>query len=137
MSFSLRVFFEDPFWVGLFTISEGASAKYCRVVFGGEPSEIEIYDFFQRNYYDLKFSESMPAAPEEHLDINPKRKHREVAKNLYERSSEKKSYEIIKQSMLNGQKACQKIAREQQKMERDAHKMQVKLAKRKEKHRGH
>jgi hypothetical protein len=137
MSFSLRVFFEDPFWVGLFTISEGASAQYCRVVFGGEPSEIEIYDFFQRNYYNLKFSESMPAVPEEHLDINPKRKQREVAKNLHERSSEKKSYEIIKQSMLNGQKARQNIARKQQKMERDAHTMQVKLAKRKEKHRGH
>jgi len=137
MSFCLTVFFEDPFWVGLLTISEGATAKYCRVVFGGEPSDIEIYNFFHRNYYNLKFSESLPAMQEKPPVKNPKRRQREVSKNLHQRSGEKKSYEVIKRSMQHSQKARQKTACKQREMEHQSYIMQVKKAKMKEKHRGH
>jgi hypothetical protein len=137
VSLILTVFFDDPFWVGLFTLSEGAQAQYCRVVFGGEPSDLEIYDFLQRNYHNLKFSKSLPAPPEEPAIKNPKRRQREVSKSLQQRAGEKKSYEIIKQSLQQTQKALKKAARKQREIEHQDLIYQIKQTKKKEKHRGH
>ena len=52
----LTVFFEEPFWIGVFErISEG-KLSVCKVTFGAEPKDYEVYDFVLRNYYRLKFS---------------------------------------------------------------------------------
>ncbi len=37
----LTVFFEDPFWVGLYEREDGGSYEVCRVVFGAEPKDKE------------------------------------------------------------------------------------------------
>ena len=137
MSLTLTVFFEDPFWVGLFTITEGTTAQYCRIVFGKKPSIKEIYDFFHRNYHDLKFSESLAAVPEAPLVKNPQRRQREVSKSLHKRLGEKKSYEVIKQSIQHSQNTIKRAARKQRDIENEDYIQQVKQAKRKEKHRGH
>lgn len=40
----LTVFFEEPFWIGVFErISEGR-LSVCKVTFGAEPKDYEIYD---------------------------------------------------------------------------------------------
>lgn len=55
----LTVFFEEPFWIGVFErISEGRLSVY-KVTFGVEPKDYEIYDFVLRNYYQLRFSPAM------------------------------------------------------------------------------
>ena len=52
----LTVFFEKPFWVGFFErISEG-KLSVCRVTFGAESKDYEIYHFVLKNYYWLRFS---------------------------------------------------------------------------------
>lgn len=52
----LTVFFEEPFWIGVFErISEG-KLSVCKITFGAEPKDYEIYDFVLKNYYRLKFS---------------------------------------------------------------------------------
>jgi hypothetical protein len=137
MSFSLEVFFEDPFWVGLFTLSEGSTAQYSRVVFGGEPSDNEIYHYFLRNFSALKFSELLPVIEAKPLIKNPKRRQREVSKNLKQQTGEKKSYEVVKQQIQQTQKASRKTAQKQEKSQIEEYKTQLKQAKRKEKHRGH
>ena len=41
----LTVFFEEPFWRGVFErISEG-KLSVCKVTFGTEPKDYEVYDF--------------------------------------------------------------------------------------------
>ena len=41
----LTVFFEEPFWIGVFErISEG-KLSVCKVTFGAEPKDYEVYDF--------------------------------------------------------------------------------------------
>ena len=46
----LTVFFEDPFWVGVFErISEGR-LSVCKVTFGAEPKDYEVSDFVLRNH---------------------------------------------------------------------------------------
>ena len=41
----LTVFFEDPFWVGIFERVESGKLSVCRVVFGSEPKDYEVWEF--------------------------------------------------------------------------------------------
>ena len=51
----LTVFFEEPFWVGVFErVSEG-KLSVCRVTFGAEPKDCEVDDFVLKNYSRLRF----------------------------------------------------------------------------------
>ena len=56
VSGKLTVFFEEPFWVGVFErVSEG-NLSVCKVMFGAEPKDYEVYEFVLKNYYQLQFS---------------------------------------------------------------------------------
>ena len=52
----LTVFFEDPFWVGVFERISDGKLSVCKVTFGAEPKDYEVYDFVLKNYYQLRFS---------------------------------------------------------------------------------
>jgi hypothetical protein len=82
MLYSLTVFFEDPWWVWLFTILDKGASQYCRVVFRKEPANTEVYQYFLNNYYQLKFTDGISAMPENPVNGNPKRRKREIANNL-------------------------------------------------------
>ena len=73
----LTVFFEEPFWIGVFErISEG-KLSVCKVTFGAEPKDYEVYDFVLNHYYELRFSPSVSGAVSE-KPRNPKRVQREL-----------------------------------------------------------
>ena len=57
----LTVFFEDPFWVGVFERISDGKLSVCKVTFGAEPKDYEIYAFVLRNHGRLKFSPSVEA----------------------------------------------------------------------------
>ena len=77
----LTVFFEEPFWVGVFErISEG-KLSVCKVTFGTEPKDYEVYDFILKNYYCLRFSPAVATDVKE-AGRNPKRVQREVRKQM-------------------------------------------------------
>lgn len=40
--FTLTVFFEDPFWVGVFEYVEGSRLSASKVTFGAEPRLFEL-----------------------------------------------------------------------------------------------
>lgn len=44
----------------------------CKVTFGAEPKDYEIYDFILREYYNLKFSLAV-ATVEKEKHVNPKK----------------------------------------------------------------
>jgi hypothetical protein len=137
MSLNLTVFFEDPFWVGLFSIVEGQLVRYCRVVFGGEPSDIEIYQYLHSNYRNLQFSEALQVYIEEPKIKNPKRRQREANRKLQQTPGEKKSYAVIKQTLQSQQKEIHQIVRKQNTLEHEEYVHKLKQIKRKEKHKGH
>lgn len=39
----LTVFFEAPFWVGMFERFEGGTLSVCRIVFGAEPKDYDVF----------------------------------------------------------------------------------------------
>lgn len=49
----------------------------CKVTFGAEPKDYEIYDFVLKNYYHIRFSSAVATDVKEASD-NPKRVQREV-----------------------------------------------------------
>ena len=50
------VLFDDPFWVGIFERLEGDKLSVCKVTFGAEPTDAQIYDFLMSHYNKLQFS---------------------------------------------------------------------------------
>ena len=48
----LIVYFEDPFWVGIFERISDNKLSAAKVTFGAEPKDIEVLEFINRNYYD-------------------------------------------------------------------------------------
>ena len=77
----LTVFFEEPFWVGIFERVENGKLSVSKVTFGTEPKDYEIYDFVLKNYYRLKFSPAVATDVKE-AGRNPKRVQREVRKQV-------------------------------------------------------
>ena len=77
----LTVFFEKPFWIGIFERIENGSLSVAKVTFGAEPKDYEVYDFVLNHYYELRFSPSVSGAVSE-KPRNPKRVQRELKKQL-------------------------------------------------------
>ena len=130
----LTVFFEEPFWIGVFErISEG-KLSVCKVTFGAEPKDYEIYEFVLKNYYRLKFSPAVATDVKEAVR-NPKRVQREVRKQVQNTGIGTKSQQALKlqQEQL---KIERKMKNHKQQEIDKKRKFELKQRKRKEKHRG-
>ena len=124
----MTVFFEEPFWVGLFEcISEG-KLSVCKVTFGAEPKDYEVYDFVLKNYYQLRFSLA-GATDVKESGRNPKRIKREVRKQIQNTGIGTKSQQ---EQLKTERKTVSREQREAQKQRQ----FELKQQKRKEKHRG-
>lgn len=79
---TLTISFEAPFWVGLYEREEEGLYQVCKIPFGAEPKDYEVYAFLQRHWKDLTFSPPLPAGTVPRTRINPKRLQREIRKQL-------------------------------------------------------
>ena len=52
----LTVYFEEPFWVGIFERIEDGKLSVAKVTFGAEPKDYEVKEYIQKYYFGLKFS---------------------------------------------------------------------------------
>jgi hypothetical protein len=134
VSGKLIVFFEEPFWVGVFErVSEG-NLSVCKVTFGAEPKDYEVYEFVLKNYYQLQFSPAVATGVKE-ASRNPKRVQREVRKQVQNTGIGTKSQQALKlqQEQLKIERKI--VSREQREAEKQRQ-FELKQQKRKEKHRG-
>ena len=46
---TLTISFEAPFWVGLYEREEEGLYQVCKIPFGAEPKDYEVYAFLQRH----------------------------------------------------------------------------------------
>ena len=81
MKASLTVFFEEPFWVGVFERIEDGKLSACKVTFGAEPKDYEVWDYILHHYYELVFSPAIEIQTRQAAD-NPKRRSRNARKHL-------------------------------------------------------
>ena len=131
----LTVFYEEPFWIGVFEQVSDGKLSVCKVTFGTEPKDYEVWEFVLKHYSNLKFSPAVEAEVKQTAD-NPKRRQRNAKKQVQSSGIGTKA-----QQALQMQREKMKIERRQiSKEQREAEKQRqfvLKQHKRKEKHKGH
>ena len=134
VSGKLTVFFEEPFWVGVFERVLDGKLSACKVTFGVEPKDYEIYDFVLKNYYQLRFSPAVAIDVKE-VGRNPKRVQREVRKQVQNTGIGTKSQQALKLQHEQLKTERKTVSREQREAQKQRQ-FELKQQKRKEKHRG-
>lgn len=134
VSGKLTVFFEEPFWVGVFERVSDGKLFVCKVTFGAEPKDYEIYHFVLKNYYQLRFSPAVGTDVKE-VSRNPKRVQREVRKQMQNTGIGTISQQALKLQQEQLKTERKAVSREQWEAEKQRQ-FELKQQKRKEKHRG-
>jgi hypothetical protein len=134
VSGKLTVFFEEPFWVGVFESVSDGKLSVCKVTFGVEPKDYEVYDFVLKNYYRLRFSPAVATDVKE-IGRNPKRVQREVRKQVQNNGIGTKSQQALKLQQEQLKTERKTMSRERQEAEKQRQ-FELRQQKRKEKHRG-
>ena len=131
----LTIYFEEPFWVGVFEELEGDKLSACRMVFGAEPTDAEVYDFILKHYYHLRFSAPVKTEIRPKAD-NPKRRQRNARKQLEKSGIGTKSQQALQKQYEENKTERKRTTHEQREAEKQWQ-FELKQQKRKEKHRGH
>ena len=135
VSGKLTVFFEDPFWVGVFEHIEDGKLTVAKVTFGAEPKEYEVQEYIQKYYYSLQFSPAVATVVKE-TKSNPKRMQRDAKKQMQENGISTKSQQALK--MQQEQNKQERKIRSRKQKEADEQRMfELKQQKKREKHKGH
>ena len=115
----LTIFFEEPFWVGIFERIEDGKLSAAKVTFGAEPKDYEVQEYIQKCYFSLKFSPVVETVVKD-IKRNPKRMQREAKKQMLEIGIGTKSQQALK------------LQQEQNKQEQNKQERKEKSRKRKE-----
>ena len=135
VSGKLTIYFEDPFWVGVFERIENRKLSVAKVTFGVEPKDYDVLEFINRNYYHLQFSPAVETVVKD-TKKNPKRAQRDAKKQTLETGVGTKSQQALKLQQEQNKQERKVRSREQ----RDAESQrlfELKQIKKREKHKGH
>ena len=133
-SVTLTVYFEDPFWVGVFQRREGGQLSAAKVIFGAEPRDSQVYDLLLRRYYRLTFGGQVEeAAPE--TRPNPKWMQREARRQMQKTGVGTKSQQALSALREQNKRARRENRRERRRAEAER-RFALKQEKRREKHKG-
>ena len=131
----LTVYFQEPFWIGVFERLCDGKISAAKITFGAKPKDYEILEFILNHYDNLAFSPAVSAVSKD-SGKNPKRLQRDVKKQLQNTGIGTKSqqalklqHEKIKQDRKK-QSSAQKLAEAKRLFEQ-------KQQKKKAKHKGH
>ena len=135
VSGKLTIYFEDPFWVGIFERIENRKLSVAKVTFGAEPKDYEVLEFINRNYYHLQFSPAVETVVKD-TKKNPKRAQRDAKKQTLETGIGTKSQQALKLQQEQNKQERKVRSREQREAESQRI-FELKKIKKREKHRGH
>ena len=135
VSGKLTIYFEDPFWVGVFERIENRKLSVAKVTFGAEPKDYEVLEFINRNYYHLQFSPAVEMVVKD-TKKNPKRAQRDAKKQTSETGIGTKSQQALKlQQEQNKQE--RKVRSHEQRDAESQRMFELKQMKKRKKHKGH
>ena len=93
---SLTILFEAPFWIGLYERTDHIRYEVCKITFGSEPKDYEVYEFLSKNWHKLKFSPPIQAEVAIERKVNPKRMQREIQSQLQDKGIGTKAQQALK-----------------------------------------
>ena len=123
------------FGSGLYERIDGDRYEVCKITFGAEPKDYEVYDFLLQNWRTLKFSPPLKADRIEERKINPKRMQREINNQLQDRGIGTKAQQALKLQHEQNKLERKTKSREQREAEKERQ-YALRQEKKKAKHRG-
>ncbi len=132
---SLTVYFEEPFWVGVVERVEGGRLSVCKITFGAEPRDAEVYAFVLKAYAGLRFGAAVKTEQKERR-ANPKKLQRDIKKQLQNQGVGTRAQQALK--LQHEQNKLEKrVKRKEQRAEQAERLFALKQQKKKEKRKGH
>ena len=131
----LTVFFEDPFWVGVFERIENGRLSAAKVTFGAEPKEPELLIYLLQHYYRLQFSPAVETAVKP-AHRNSKRAQREAGRQTAQVGIGTKSQQALQLQQEQNKQVRKRRSRARK--QTDAKRLYaLKQQQKREKHKGH
>ena len=134
MEANLTVYFENPFWLGVFERIEDGKLSVSKITFGAEPKDCEVWEYVLERYCELEFSPAVETGSRRAAD-NPKRRQRNARKQLERTGIGTKSQQAL-QLQLGQNKQERKLRSREQKQAEAERQFVLKQQKKKEKHKG-
>ena len=134
MGISLTVFFEEPFWAGIFERTENGKLSVCKVTFGAEPKDAEVCEFVLNHFNELVFSPAVETETRQTAD-NPKRRQRNARKQMEHSGVGTKSQQAL-QMQLEQNKRDRRVKSREQRLAEAERQFALKQQQKKEKHKG-
>lgn len=131
----LTVFFENPFWVGVFEHVENNFLIVSKVTFGAEPKGYEVLDYIIKNYYSLVFSPAVETKIKKNK-TNLKKAQRDVRKQMQVSGIGTESQLALKSQHEQNKKES-KVRRREEKEADELKRFLLKQYKKRKKHKGH
>ena len=135
VSSTLTVFFEEPYWVGVYEIEYAGTYQACKILFGAEPTDRQVYDFLHQHRGRLCFSPALEAAAAAPRRINPKRMQRAISSRLQGGGVGTKAQQALKLQHEQGKQARAQRSRAE-KQAAEQRRFALRQEKRKAKRRG-
>ena len=93
---SVTVLFEDPFWIALYERWEDRRYEVCKITFGAEPKDYQVYAFLCKNWKRLRFSPAVQTEKSDAEKINPKRMQRLIHRKVGNTGAGNKAQQALK-----------------------------------------
>lgn len=132
---SLTVLFDAPFWIGLYERTYNDKYEVCKITFGSEPKDYEVYQFLLSHWHKLNFSPAIQTDKTTDRKINPKRMHREINKQIRNTQIGTKAQQALK-IQHEQQKELFKSKKRENKENRKERQFILRQEKKKAKHKG-
>lgn len=132
----ITVQFEAPFWICLYERWNGGSYEACKIPFGAEPGDGQVYERLLSGWRTLAFSPGIPSAGPSERRVNPKRARREARRCVEPDRLGTKAQQALSLQREAGKEARKRRSRTEREAE-EARRHALREAKRKEKHKGH
>ncbi|MGN0164288.1 MAG: YjdF family protein [Candidatus Ornithomonoglobus sp.] len=133
---SLTILFENPFWVGIYEREYDNQYEVCRIVFGAEPKDYEVYEYMLKSWHRLKFSSPIKSDSVHKNHTNPKRIRRMINKQIQSKGMGTKAQQALKRQYEISKQLSKSAAKERHDAEKN-YKNELKQKKKHEKHKGH
>jgi len=131
----LTIYYDEPFWAGVFERIDNGKLSVCKVTFGAEPTDAQVWEFVLANCRRLRFSKPIKAEQKQKAD-NPKRRQRNARKQMESSGIGTKSQQALQKQYEENKTERRQLSREQREAEKQRQ-FELRQQKRKEKHRGH
>ncbi len=132
----LTVLFESPFWIGVYERHVDGLYEVCKFTFGTEPKDYEVLEYLDANWRNFVFSSGVISEVKRNTSMNPKRMQRLLSKQLKVTGVGTKAQEALKLQYEENKVTNRKQFRREKEEEKERI-YQIKVDKRKKKHRGH